>query len=217
MAKFTYVLPGLKKLKKEMAQQTLQLLGDRKELQGSLEIGSAGGFINRLAKKIKLKGGRYVMNNVAPANTLAGMLERGSLFNSAKFLPLTYEPITPEEIPSESIGLVACYAGLHHCPKPLIAGFIASIHRVLRNGGLFILREHDVHTPLLETLLAFVHTVDNLGSNIPWAEHENQIANFMPVSAWSDMITAVGFKDMDARLLEKGDPTHNTLMMFVKE
>lgn len=42
LLELTYALPALKKQKKEMANQVLQLLGERKSINGYLEISSTG-------------------------------------------------------------------------------------------------------------------------------------------------------------------------------
>src|SRR5690349_19107025 len=42
LSELTFALPALKKQKKEMARQVLQLLGNKKEINGYLEIGSTG-------------------------------------------------------------------------------------------------------------------------------------------------------------------------------
>ena len=216
MAKYTYVLPGLRKLMKEMARQVLPLLGEVATIEGTLEIGSAGGFINAISKKVKLHGSKYAMHNIASTNTIASMVERGGLFKKHEYLPLLYQPISPADIADESLGIVACFNGLHHCPATLLPGFIAAIHRVLRPGGIFILREHDVQTPLLQTLVLFAHTVINLSANIPWVENVGKEPYLMPVSEWSAMLSAAGFIDSGARILQDKDPTRNTLMVFRK-
>src|SRR4051812_17018326 len=56
LSELTYALPALKKQKKEMAGQVLQLPGDNKTINGYLEIGSTGRYISELRRHIKLSG-----------------------------------------------------------------------------------------------------------------------------------------------------------------
>src|SRR5262249_9220468 len=45
LAPLTHALPALKKQKREMARQTLELLGNRKSIDGYVEIGSTGRYV----------------------------------------------------------------------------------------------------------------------------------------------------------------------------
>jgi SAM-dependent methyltransferase len=216
LQKFTYSLPTALKLKKEIAKQTLRLLGDRKMVDGCLEIGSVGRYVGAIRKKVRLKGHVYVMNDIAPTNTVTDIFERGGLGKMGRFIPLTYQPITKDEISDESLDVVACYNGLHHCPPELLNSFIQSIHRVLRKGGVFILREHDVNTPQLLTFVSIVHTVGNIGANVPWQKAVKEFSAFRPISEWVDVISSIGFKDSGERLLQDKDHSANTLLSFAK-
>jgi hypothetical protein len=46
LSELTLALPALKKQKKEMAKQVLTLLGNKKQINGYLEIGSIGRYIS---------------------------------------------------------------------------------------------------------------------------------------------------------------------------
>jgi len=216
LSALTYSLPALLKQKKEIARQTLQLLGGRKIINGYLEIGSTGRYISSLKKRVKVKGDIFIMNDIAPANSLADIFERGRISKLGKFLPLTYQPISSAEIADESLDVVTCYIGLHHCPHELLEGFILSIKRVLRKGGLFIMREHDVKTPAMTTFVSVVHTVFNLGLNVPWEVESNEFKSFKSVEEWSSIITSYGFSDSEYRILQDKDPSGNTLLSFTK-
>src|SRR5438128_190091 len=63
LSELTLALPSLKKQKKEMAKQVLQLLGDRRDINGYLEIGSTGRYISELRKHIKLSGNIFITND----------------------------------------------------------------------------------------------------------------------------------------------------------
>jgi len=216
LSDLTYSLPALLKQKKEITKQTLRLLDGRKTITGYLEIGSTGRYISSLKKKVKVKGHIYVMNDVAPTNAVADIFERGRLGKIGQFLPLTYQPINKEEIADESLDVVTCYIGLHHCPLELLNGFIQSIHRVLRKGGLFIMRDHDVKTPQMEIFVSLVHTVFNLGLKVPWEVEAKEFKALRPISEWSNIVSAAGFKDSGKRILQDKDPSDNTLLSFIK-
>jgi SAM-dependent methyltransferase len=217
LSEFTLALPALKKQKKEMAKQVLKLLGDRKNINGYLEIGSTGRYISELRKHISVSGNVYLTNDIAPGNSPGDIFERGQLRKFGTFFSLNdYAPISADIIPDETLDLVTCHIGLHHCPHGKLAGYIQSIHRVLRKGGLFIMRDHDVKTPEMSTFVSVVHTVFNLGLNVSWEIDQHDFKSFKPIDEWSRIISGFGFKDSGARILQDNDPSDNTLISLTK-
>lgn len=217
LSEITFALPALKKQKKEMARQVLQLLGDKKQINGYLEIGSTGRYISELRKHINLTGKIFLTNDTAPSNAIGDIFERGQLSKIGSFIPLNnYQPISNTDIPDLSLDLVTCHIGLHHCPHNLLDGYIKSIHRLLRPGGRFIMRDHDVKSPAMSTFVSLVHTVFNLGLNVSWEVDKGDFKSFKPIEEWSKIIERVGFKDLGARLLQDRDPSDNTLVCFTK-
>ncbi len=216
LSEITLALPALKKQKREMARQVLQLLGAKKNINGYLEIGSTGRYISELRKHISLSGPIFISNDIAPNNSLADIFERGQLGKIGTFLPLNnYQPI-PHTIATESLDLVTCHIGLHHCPHELLSGYIQSIHRVLRKGGLFIMRDHNVKTAEMATFVSLVHTVFNLGLNVSWEVDQSEFKSFKSIEEWSNIICSHGFTDSGERILQDNDPSDNTLVAFTK-
>lgn len=216
LSELTLALPALKKQKKEMAKQVLQVLGGQQQVRGYLEIGSTGRYISELRKHIALSGPVYLTNDIVPSNSIADIFERGQLRKIGTFFPLTYEPISESVIASESLDLVTCHIGLHHCPQELLTGYIQSIHRILRKGGLLILRDHDVTTPEMATFVSIVHTVFNLGLQVSWETNQQEYKSFRSIEDWSKMIESFGFKDRGFRILQDKDPSNNTLIGLSK-
>jgi SAM-dependent methyltransferase len=215
LSELTLALPALKKQKKEMSNQVLQLLGDKKNIIGYLEIGSTGRYISELRKHISLSGNTYITNDIEPSNAIADIMERGQFSKIGKFFSLNnYQPIT--EIAAESIDLITCHIGLHHCPHDFLDGYIKSIHRILRKDGLFIMRDHDVKTPEMATFVSLVHTVFNLGLNVSYETDSSEFKSFKSIDEWSKILTSYGFKDSGSRILQDKDPSDNTLVSFTK-
>ncbi|MGI9191689.1 MAG: methyltransferase domain-containing protein [Chitinophagaceae bacterium] len=216
LSELTLSLPSLRKQKKEMARQVLQLLGNKKQINGYFEIGSTGRYISELRKHISLSGDLILSNDYAPNNSIADIFERGQFSKIGRFLPLTYQLIDENEIADSSLDLVTCHIGLHHCPHELLGGYIQSIHRVLRPGGLFIMRDHDVKTPEMATFVSLVHTVFNLGLNVTWEVDQTEFKSFKSIEAWSELVSSYGFHDAGQRILQDNDPSDNTLIAFTK-
>ena len=146
-------------------------------------------------------------------------MERGQLRKlGGVHLPLAdYAPLPPDAIADESLDLVACYVGLHHMTVQRLEGFLASIHRVLRPGGAFIVRDHDVRSEDLRAMVSLAHTVFNAGLGETWETNQAELRFFEPVSTWVERLARAGFSDTGARVLQENDPTDNVLLCFVKQ
>ena len=217
LSELTLALPALKKQKKVMSNQVLQLLDNKKNINGYLEIGSTGRYISELRKHISLSGEIYLTNDIEPDNSIAEIMERGQINKIGKFFSLNnYQPISLNLIANESVDLVTCHIGLHHCPHELLDGYIKSIYRILRKGGLFVMRDHDVKSPEMATFVSLVHTVFNLGLNVSWETDNSEFISFKSIDEWSKLISSYGFKDSGARILQDKDPSDNTLVLFTK-
>jgi len=196
----------------EMTRQTKQLV-KTKSIQGYLEIGTPGRYVKSLKKELDINGPVFVMPS---SQSSLALLERKSLLGFGKTVPLTYQPINTTTIPDESLDLVSCYIGLHHIPPALLDGFISSLHRILRKGGKLIIRDHD-GTEKLKPLLHVVHSVYNAITGVSEKDERAEIRNFQPLQFWITTVTKQGFSVSDARLLQKNDPTQNTLLCFTKQ
>jgi SAM-dependent methyltransferase len=216
-APLTLALPALRKQKKEMARQTLQLIGNTHTLNGYAEIGSTGRYISELRKHVKVQEPVYLVHDVAPSNSLDDIMERGGLRKLGQFVPLeNYRSFPKDKIADNSLDMVTCYIGLHHCTPDVLDGFVGSIYRVLRPGGFFILRDHDVKTDAMSTFVSLVHTVFNVGTDISWEVEHKDYKKFKSADEWAQYLGQYGLKDTGKRLLQAKDPSLNTLMAFVK-
>lgn len=202
-------LDALRTQKKEMAQQTAALIGSKK-INGYLEIGTPGRYVTTLKKYLDLTGPCFVMPS---EEKLSDVVENGALLKVGKSIPLTYDPIG---LPHESLDLVTCFIGLHHAPEEKLDTFIASIFKILRPGGIFIIRDHDATEKNLP-LLHVVHSVYNAGTGVSPEEESAEIRNFKPVAEWIKCIEKHGFTVTEKQMLQKNDPTANTLLCFIKK
>lgn len=217
LAEVSYALPALKKQKEEMTRQTLEILGDRKRVNGYIEIGTTGRYVSELREHVEIADPIYLVNEVAPSNSPADIAERGGLARIGSFIPLgNYDPL-PASIPDASIDVVTCFIGLHHSPKDRLDPFVNSIRRVLRPGGMFIVRDHDVQTPQMDAFVSLAHTVFNAGLEVPWEVNQRELRFFAPIDQWSRYLGDRRLRDTGARLLQPHDPSANTLMSFVAE
>jgi SAM-dependent methyltransferase len=216
-ADVTYALPALFKQKKEIARQTMQLLGGANEIRGYMEIGSTGRYVSELRKHLKIREPIVLVNDVAPGFSPVDIAERGGLRKIGQFVPLAdYAPL-PASLPGGAFQVVTCYIGLHHCPLEKLDAFIASFVRLLPTGGLFILRDHDVVSDEMNTFVSLAHTVFNAGLGVPWPANQAELRFFRPVDDWIALLARFGLKHTGDRILQDHDPSDNVLMAFRKE
>ncbi|MDA0782502.1 MAG: FAD-binding protein [Proteobacteria bacterium] len=210
-----YILPAIRTQKEELTKQTLELLGDRQSFDGYLEMGSTGFYLSELQKHLDIKGNQTMMDYIVPSYSPADILKRGQISKFGKFVDLdNYNPISAENVPDNSCDLVTCYIGLHHCPPKKLDAFIASIARIMRKDGYFILRDHAVDSPEMDRFVSLIHTVFNAGTDETWETNKQELRFFNTIEHWSQSVQKHGFEDLGKRILQKNDPSDNVLMAF---
>src|SRR5262245_27456048 len=186
LADLRLALPALGKQKREMAQQTLQLLGERRGLDGYVEIGTTGRYAGHLRRALQLNGRLVLAHAQRPTMSPVDIVERGQLQPLGEFIDIGDHRPIPAEVADASIDFVSCYIGLHHCEPSQLPVFIGSIARVLRPGGVFVLRDHDVGDERMRALVALAHTVFNAGLGEPWERNASERRHFAPIGHWVD-------------------------------
>lgn len=217
LSQITYAMPSLYYQKVEMVKQTMDLLPNVKSVRGYLEIGSTGRYLSELRNSLRIKGPLYVVNDISPTYAPIDVAERGQFFKLGNFVPLDdYAPLSQQLVPEQSLELVTNFIGFHHSPTEKLDAFVKSIGRVLKPGGRLIVRDHNVETTEMNKLVALAHDVFDVGLDISWKLNHEQIRNFWSLAQMESYLRDRGFKREGPALLQKGDPTLNTLVGFVK-
>jgi len=215
LSELTYALPSLAKQKKEMSRQTLKLLGDRRRFDGFLEIGSTGRYLSDLRRHLDLRGDIVTIHDAPPTFSPVDIVERGGLRKLGRFVANdNYAPIARESIADASIELATVFIGLHHVPLDQLQAYLQSLARIVKPGGLLIVRDHDVTDDAMRALVALAHAVFNAGLGVAWDVNDQELRHFRTVDAWIAMLREVGFEQVGERLLQAHDPTLNTLLCF---
>ncbi len=214
LSELTYALPALATQKKEIADQTMVFLGKRKSITGYLEIGTPGRYIGELEDRMTINEPLYLVNATKPSLGPLDIAERGQLFPIADYLPLAdYQPI---EVKPASMEVVTNYIGFHHCPLPKLDAFVNSVSHSLKKGGSLILRDHDVVSPEMNAIVALAHDVFNAGLMEKWDINHQELRYFRSLDQWISYLDQRGLKKSGSSLYQKGDPTKNALMEFIK-
>jgi SAM-dependent methyltransferase len=217
LSKLTYALPALAKQKEEMTRETADLLGRMGAVKGYVEIGTPGRYVKGLRKRFAIEGTVYLVNDRAPALSMEDVVERGQITRAGKFVPLgDYDPFAAVRVPNSSVDLVTNYIGFHHAPADRLDPFVRSIAQVLRPGGRLVVRDHDVDGADMNAMVGLAHDVFNAGVGLSWAENHAQIRNFTSAPELTRYLEARGFSRSPGAGLQPGDPTKNTLMLFLK-
>eukprot|EP00026_Physarum_polycephalum_P000921 Phypoly_transcript_00922.p1 GENE.Phypoly_transcript_00922~~Phypoly_transcript_00922.p1 ORF type:complete len:1281 (-),score=247.58 Phypoly_transcript_00922:48-3377(-) len=224
-------LKQLRQQKDELAQETLSIisrLGRIGQLHDYVSIGDNGKLVISLRDALNMRGNVWVVHDTQPnSSDLLVVLERGSVEPLGTFVPIDYENvITPQwGIPDEAADLVTMNQGLHHLPREEIMKFLSQVYRILRPGGLFIVREHDAkpadnikgtNEHDLIPMLDIAHSVFNVVTGVAFNEERAEIRGFRSVLQWREILEAAGFVDTMLYAKQPTDPTVDVMMCFCK-
>lgn len=217
MALVRYSLPSLKHQKKEMSRQAGILLGETKKVNNYVEIGSPGTYVAGIKDHVEVDGKVYLLHVENPHYSPEDIVQRGRLRKVGTFVDMgDYKNVPASEIPPGKIDLVSNYIGFHHAKSGQRMSFIKSVTDLLPSGGQLIVRDHDVKDQTMAHIVALAHDVFNSGLNVEWKVNEEEIRNFTTVARIEEELSFLGLTRKGDYLLQEGDPTINTLMIFEK-
>ena len=202
--------------KQELARETINIvskLGVYGHLNDYVSIGDTGKMVLPFLEYNIVQGKVWVVHNTL--GDIPEVIERGTEKEVGEFVFLDYNNPTTINIPSESADLVTMNQGLHHQRQDRIMGFLSEVHRILRPGGLFIVREHNASPELYPTLY-LAHSVFNAVTGRTLQEERTEIRAFRSIMEWRLIIEKAGFQDSFLYEIEKGDPTIDEMMCFIK-
>lgn len=194
----------------------LELLGERRQLSGYLEVGSAGRYLASLRARLGVRGDVAVMSRRAPGNPLQAWLNNGGRVGPVRWLPLENYTLAEGALRDNSLDMVCCGEGLHHIAPDALPAFLADAYRVLRPGGMLLLCEHDVCTAEDADFVDLAHAVDDAIAGLGWEAHSRQVRHFAPLEEWARRIVKAGFSDEGARVDLPGDHCVRVLAAFTK-
>ena len=93
--------------------------------------------------------------------------------------------------------------------------------RILRPGGIFIIREHDLELNESEgkvpySMLDLAHSVFNAVTGVSVQDEIEEVRAFRSILEWREILENMGFIDSLVYEVEDGDPTWDEMMCFLK-
>ena len=127
---------------------------------------------------------------------------------------LTGEPKI--QVPSDSADLTTPGQGLHHIPQDTINSLLLEVNRILRKGGLFLIREHDGLTDLIP-VPDLAHSILNATTGVSVADEREEIRAFKVILVWRRIIEPAGSNNTHSYYMGRGDTTIDGMMCFHKD
>lgn len=229
---------SLRVLKKGLGSQAAQLLKKfhKKPFHDYMEIYDRR-YLLTLRKKVSLPLDKKAISaaDFPLDKSLKSKLEAGSLFalpykshvtlnDQECKKPLeqtekTYKPID-DQVPDQSLDLIACMGGLHHIPKERVDPFVESMSRKLRPGAVILLRDHDIskdNENELRAIATVVHSFVNAASGVSWEIESKEVREFHSLDHWTELMKKHQFVPITQKgLVLPKDPTANAMVAFVK-
>lgn len=226
--------------KREVARQVVSLvgrLGGPAVAAGGTPLrslacqGDHGRLLLPLRAALGLTGPAWLVHDSEGGPADAGaVLERGAptlAEAGATLIRINYDALGPHplrELASGSVDLYTVAGGLHHIPPPDLPALLLEIYRVLRPGGLLLVRDHDLsggdpqqpHGAALLPTVDAAHIVFNAVTGVSPAAEASEVRTFRSLLDWRAVGEAAGLVDCRVYESQPGDPTRNVMMAFQK-
>ncbi|STX51286.1 cytokinin oxidase [Legionella busanensis] len=217
LADFRHILTSLSEIKNDLTEQAVVLLDGTKEINGLVEIGYPGRFVDGFKKHFKVTG-----NIVAVYENpqLSDYVQTGFPRPYHKFAKLDYSDPNLHKLPDNSADVITCYIGLHHFPENKVKFFLQEVRRVLRAEGHFLLVDHDVRNQSDMVMAHGAHMIFNavIGASLQDELHETRL--FRSMEHWKSLCKEAGLNydvsGADVEMIRAGDPSRNRMVCFIK-
>lgn len=213
------ILNSLSAIKTDLGEQARALLpADLKEINGLVEVGYPGRFINGFKEHYKVTGNVVAVNE---GESITDYLQTGFPRPYNQFAKLDYHNPNLNELADNSADVITCYVGLHHFSEEGVDAFLNDVKRVLRDGGHFILVDHDAKDEKSLAMAHMAHMIFNAVTGVSLQDEMSETRNFRAMSHWQKLLAkhglSYGVDGADVPMIRQGDPSKNRMVTFVKK
>lgn len=214
------ILDSLSSIKTDLGNQAHLLLPrDLKEINGLVEIGYPGRFVNGFKEHYKVKGPVVA---VYEEPSLTDYIQTGFPRPYDQFAKLDYNKPNLKGLKDKSADVITCYVGLHHFPENELDAFLKDVKRVLRDGGHFLLVDHDVTDKKSLAMAHMAHMVFNAVTGVSVKDEMSERRNFHSIQYWQKKLAEHGLgyevvEGPDVKMIREGDPSRNRMVSFVNK
>lgn len=212
-------LGSLDAIKKALGQQAkLSLPLNTTKIDGIVEVGSPGRYVQGFKAKYDVSGKVYSVNATEPS--WADCIDAGALHPYDTWVKLDYDTPDLSQIPSKSVDVVTCYIGLHHFPnEAALSKFLQDVRRVLRDDGHFLLVDHDAPENTIQSSMAHMaHFIFNAVNGVSVEGELAEVRNFKSIADWRAILEKHDLFDAtegpDVPMIREGDPSCNRMVSF---
>jgi SAM-dependent methyltransferase len=188
-------------------------LGRIGTIDNFVSVGDSGKLVPRFQKHLGVKGDVFILHD---KQRVTDIIERGTLSSTARFIEFDLNHIKDSyDVPENYIDLVTINQGLHHIPLQELPKFLKFVYKILRDDGLFVIREHDATKELLP-LIDVAHSTFNAVTGVSLEEEKLEIRGFRTIEEWRELVTSFGFLDLQTYELQDDDSTEDFMIAFAK-
>lgn len=210
-------LSSLYAIKNDLKKQAKILLpDDLKVIDGVVEVGSPGRFVNGFREYYKVTGKVVAVNDAEPS--MMDCVDAGAMHPYDQLIKLDYEALDLSGLKDNSADVLTCYVGLHHFTPEKLEIFLDEVRRILRPEGHFMLVDHDVYNDDVNSMAHMAHFIFNAVNGVPLEDELAEIRDFKPMTEWVKLLEKHGLYDAtgvtNVPMVRLGDPTENCMVAF---
>jgi SAM-dependent methyltransferase len=217
--------------KRELVREVVSVLarlGKVGAVHAYVSIGDAGKLVLPLRAALAMRGAAWVVHDSdAGPEDVAAVVERGAHERASlgTFVRIDYADVGAlagarralAPIPDGAADLVTLCQGLHHFVPAQLPALLAEVRRVLRVGGVFLLREHALDEDgALVPMLDCAHAVFNAVTGVAPEIEAQELRCFRPLAHWRAIVEAAGLADAQVCEMQPHDPTRDVMLAYVK-
>jgi len=197
-------------------QAELLLPDDLEKIDGIVEVGSPGRFVNGFREYYKVTGKVVAVNDTEPS--MKDYVDAGTTHPFDEWIKYDYQTLDLSGLEDNSADLVTWYDGLHHFPPEKREEHLKQVRRILRPNGHFILVDHNIHNEDVDSMAHMAHFVFNAVRGVTLEDELSTIRDFKPMREWIELLEKHGLHDTsgltNVAMVREGDPTENQMMVF---